>query len=98
MLFPDVSEVIRAYDNKEVELTTRITVRITNTRKTPKRANSCDRDALRNHGRPRHPVGNPAEGLPFSVLNRALKKKEISKLINTSASAACALPWCSPTS
>src|SRR5437879_11714377 len=29
MMFPDVSEVIRAYDNKEVELTTRITVRIT---------------------------------------------------------------------
>ena len=28
MLFPDVSEVIRAYDNKEVELATRITVRI----------------------------------------------------------------------
>jgi DNA-directed RNA polymerase subunit beta' len=28
MMFPDVSEVIRAYDNKEVELTTRITVRI----------------------------------------------------------------------
>jgi DNA-directed RNA polymerase subunit beta' len=29
MLFPDVSEAIRAWDNKEVELTTRITVRIT---------------------------------------------------------------------
>jgi DNA-directed RNA polymerase subunit beta' len=28
MMFPDVSEVIRAYDNKEVELATRITVRI----------------------------------------------------------------------
>src|SRR5438128_1658218 len=28
MLFQDVSEVIRAYDNKEVELTTRVTVRI----------------------------------------------------------------------
>jgi DNA-directed RNA polymerase subunit beta' len=28
MMFPDVSEVIRAYDNKEVELTTRMTVRI----------------------------------------------------------------------
>jgi DNA-directed RNA polymerase subunit beta' len=28
MMFPDVSEVIRAYDNKEVELTTRVTVRI----------------------------------------------------------------------
>ena len=29
MMFPDVSEVIRAYDNKMVELATRITVRIT---------------------------------------------------------------------
>src|SRR5688500_8331638 len=29
MMLRDVGEVIRAYDNKEVELTTRITVRIT---------------------------------------------------------------------
>src|SRR5690606_1629254 len=29
MIFPDVSEVIRANDNKQVELATRITVRIT---------------------------------------------------------------------
>src|ERR671928_293753 len=35
MMFPDVSEVIRAYDNKEVELTTRITVRITEYPKDP---------------------------------------------------------------
>src|SRR3978361_1381477 len=35
MLFQDVSEVIRAYDNKEVELTTRITVRIVENPKDP---------------------------------------------------------------
>src|SRR5689334_18025356 len=35
MMFPDVSEVIRAYDNKEVELATRITVRIVENPKDP---------------------------------------------------------------
>ncbi len=63
MMFPDVSEVIRAYDNKEVELATRITVRIV---EYPKDAETGefvrDGHALRNHGRPRDPVGNPAEG------------------------------------
>ena len=86
MMFPDVSEVIRAYDNKEVELTTRITVRIVEIpegcrdrriRAAPSRATkprsaarSCPRFCRR--------------ACRSRVLNRALKKKEISKLINTS--------------
>ena len=84
MMFPDVSEVIRAYDNKEVELATRITVRIV---EYPKNAQG---DFDRTVTRYETTVGRAIlseilpKGLPFSVLNRALKKKEISKLINTS--------------
>ena len=84
MLFPDVSEVIRAYDNKEVELATRITVRIV---EFPRNAEGGFDQTL---SRYETTVGRAIlseilpKGLPFSVLNRALKKKEISKLINTS--------------
>ena len=64
MMFPDVSEVIRAYDNKEVELATprhRAYHGVSRRTRTP--ANSCrDRDSLRNHGGPRDPVRDPAEG------------------------------------
>ena len=85
MLFPDVSEVIRAYDNKEVELTSRITVRIV---EFPKNAETGEFE--RTVTRYETTVGRAIlseilpKGLPFAVLNRALKKKEISKLINTS--------------
>jgi len=85
MMFPDVSEVIRAYDNKEVELTTRITVRIT---EYPKNAETGEFE--KTITRYETTIGRAIlseilpKGLPFSVLNRALKKKEISKLINTS--------------
>jgi len=85
MMFPDVSEVIRAYDNKEVELATRITVRIV---EYPRVAGTDE--FQRTVTRYETTVGRAIlseilpKGLPFSVLNRALKKKEISKLINTS--------------
>src|SRR6188472_2432441 len=85
MMFPDVSEVIRAYDNKEVELTTRITVRIVEFPKDP-----ATGEFVKTVKRYETTVGRAIlseilpKGLPFSVLNRALKKKEISKLINTS--------------
>jgi DNA-directed RNA polymerase subunit beta' len=84
MMFPDVSEVIRAYDNKEVELATRITVRIV---EFPKNEQGGFDQTLTRY---ETTVGRAIlseilpKGLPFSVLNRALKKKEISKLINTS--------------
>ncbi len=82
-LFADVTEVHRAYENNEVELQTRITVRI----------REFDLDKATGEKTPRvtryeTTVGRallseilPA-GLPFSVLNKPLKKKEISKLIN----------------
>jgi hypothetical protein len=42
-MFPDVSEAIRAWDNKEVELATRVTVRITEYPKDPQLVNSLKR-------------------------------------------------------
>jgi DNA-directed RNA polymerase subunit beta' len=84
MFLADVSEVQRAYDSKEVELQTRITVRL----------ETWTHD---NHGewvsgleRFETTVGRALlseimpKGLPFELLNRALKKKEISRLINQS--------------
>src|SRR4051794_33593071 len=85
MMFPDVSEVIRAYDNKEVELTSRVTVRIT---EYPKDVETGE--FVKTITRYETTVGRALlseilpKGLPFSVLNKALKKKEISKLINIS--------------
>jgi DNA-directed RNA polymerase subunit beta' len=82
--FADVAEVHRAYENKEVELQTRITVRIkefevdkASGEKTPRvtRYETTVGRALLSEILP--------AGLPFSVLNKPLKKKEISKLINT---------------
>ncbi|PXX34980.1 DNA-directed RNA polymerase subunit beta' [Undibacterium pigrum] len=85
MMFPDVSEAIRAWDNKEVELSTRITVRIT---EYPKNVETGE--FVKTIKRYETTVGRAIlseilpKGLPFTVLNRALKKKEISKLIDTS--------------
>jgi len=85
LLLADVAEVHRAYENKDVELQTRITVRIrefeidrSNGEKTAKltRYETTVGRALLSEILP--------AGLPFSVLNKPLKKKEISKLINTS--------------
>jgi len=82
--FTDVAEVHRAYENRQVELQTRITVRIREFdvdretgEKTPKitRYETTVGRALLSEILP--------AGLPFSVLNKPLKKKEISRLINT---------------
>ena len=85
MMFPDVSEVIRAYDNKEVELTTRITVRITEYPKNP-HTGEFEKTITRYETTVGRAILSEIlpKGLPFNVLNRALKKKEISKLINIS--------------
>ena len=84
MMFPDISEVMRAYDNKEVELTSRVTVRI------PEFLKDASGEIVKTIKRYETTVGRAIlseilpHGLPFSVLNTALKKKEISRLINTS--------------
>jgi len=82
--FADLAEVHRAYENRKVELQTRITVRIREFdvnaetgEKTPKitRYETTVGRAFMSEILP--------AGLPFSVLNKPLKKKEISRLINT---------------
>jgi DNA-directed RNA polymerase subunit beta' len=82
--FMDLAEVHRAYENRQVELQTRITVRIREFDVNPETGEKSPKIT-----RYETTVGRafmseilPA-GLPFSVLNRPLKKKEISKLINT---------------
>jgi len=83
ILFSDVSEVIRAYENKEVELSTRATIRIT---EYPKDA--ITGEFVKTIKRYETTVGRAMlseilpKGLPFSIFNCTLKKKEISKLIN----------------
>ncbi|WP_454003431.1 DNA-directed RNA polymerase subunit beta' [Alcaligenes sp. Marseille-Q7550] len=84
LFMTDVAEVQRAYDNKEVELQTRLTVRIEEYEKGEdgewvkkiKRYETTAGRALLSEILPK--------GMPFSALNRALKKKEISRLINQS--------------
>jgi len=83
MYFSDIAEVHRAYENKAVELHATIQVRI-------------DETIISEHGDERHEtnlvettVGRAllAEirpiGMPFHLLNQALKKKQISGLINS---------------
>jgi DNA-directed RNA polymerase subunit beta' len=84
MAFTDLAEVHRAYENREVELQTRITVRIREVEvdaETGARTPKVTRYET-TVGRAFMSEILPA-GLPFSVLNRPLKKKEISRLINT---------------
>ncbi len=85
MVFADVAEVQRALDAGVVELTARISVRLTEYAKnketgefTPvtKMVDTTVGRALLSEILPK--------GLPFEVINKALKKKEISKLINAS--------------
>jgi len=84
MLFPNISEVSRAYESRAVELNARIMVRI----------NEYDlgADGERHAKTTRYDttVGRALlseilpVGLPFPLINKVLKKKEISKLINAS--------------
>ncbi|WP_274585699.1 DNA-directed RNA polymerase subunit beta' [Neisseria leonii] len=83
-LFADVKEVHRAYHTKQVELGTKITVRL---REWVKNGEG-EFEAVVN--RYETTVGRALlsehlpKGLPFEYINKALKKKEISKLINAS--------------
>ncbi|MGE4338220.1 MAG: DNA-directed RNA polymerase subunit beta', partial [Pigmentiphaga sp.] len=84
MFFVNVAEVQRAYESKQVELQTRITVRL------PEYERDADGNWQPVLKRVETTVGRTLlseilpRGLPFSALNKALKKKEISKLINAS--------------
>jgi len=85
MVFSDVAEVQRALDAGVVEITARISVRLVEWVKDKatgefvselKMVNTTVGRALLSEILPK--------GLPFEVLNKALKKKEISRLINAS--------------
>ncbi len=84
MMFADIGEISRAYESRQVELHAKILVRIKET--------VLDAEGGRSEKTTRYEttVGRaliseilPA-GLPFPLVNKALKKKEISKLINAS--------------
>ncbi len=82
MIFSDVPEVQRAYDNRQVELHARVLVRIKEMQK--------DEDGNLTEKITRYDttVGRALlseilpPGLSFDLINKSLKKKEISKLIN----------------
>ncbi|MDR0770174.1 MAG: DNA-directed RNA polymerase subunit beta' [Burkholderiales bacterium] len=83
MLFADVAELSRAYDTKQAELHAKVTVRI---RETVKDGDDLQERIVRYEttvGRALLSEILPP-GMPFSALNKPLKKKEISKLINMS--------------
>ena len=81
-MFSNVAEVSRAYESGGVELHAKITVRIREFRR--EESGELAEVTLRHEttvGRALLSEILPA-GLPFSVINKPLKKKEISKLIN----------------
>src|SRR5881392_2464431 len=84
MVFADVTEVARAYDSGKVELHAGVTVRIREAEFGP------SGEKIEKLVRHRTTVGRALlseilpVGLPFELINKALKKKEISKLINAS--------------
>lgn len=85
MVFTDVSEVLRALDNGVVELTAKISVRLPQWEKNKETGEFVKTVSLVDTTVGRALLSEILpKGLPFSVLNKALKKKEISKLINIS--------------
>ncbi|MCW5236958.1 DNA-directed RNA polymerase subunit beta' [Verminephrobacter eiseniae] len=85
LVFADTGEVQRAFDAGEVELAARITVRLTEWSKPKDGDTLVPTTALveTTVGRALLSEILPP-GLPFSYVNKALKKKEISRLINVS--------------
>ena len=85
MIFANVPEIQRALDANVVELTSKINVRLTEWTKDKVTGEFTPHTAMveTTVGRALLSEILP-KGLPFSNLNKALKKKEISRLINTS--------------
>ena len=85
LIFSDPAEVQRAFDAHQVELTARISVRITDWVKDKESGEFTPTTSLVETTAGRAMLSEILpKGLPFSNLNKALKKKEISKLINVS--------------
>ena len=85
LIFSDIGEVQRAFDAGEVELNSRINVRLTEYAKDKETGEFVSSTQLWETTAGRALLSEILpKGLPFSNLNKALKKKEISKLINVS--------------
>ncbi|MFZ9553562.1 MAG: DNA-directed RNA polymerase subunit beta', partial [Limnohabitans sp.] len=85
LVLADVDEVQRALDAGEVELTAKISVRLTEWNKDKVTGEFIPSTSLVDTTAGRALLSEILpKGLPFSNLNKALKKKEISRLINTS--------------
>lgn len=85
MVFADVAEVLRALEMGVVELTAKVSVRLTEWEKDRESGEFVPHTKLFDTTVGRALLSEILpKGLPFSVLNKALKKKEISKLINIS--------------
>ncbi|ATE61004.1 DNA-directed RNA polymerase subunit beta' [Thauera sinica] len=84
MLFTDVAEVKRAYESGQIALHARVTVRLKEAELGPN-GERVEKISRYNTTAGRAILSEilPA-GLPFSVIDKALKKKEISRLINAS--------------
>jgi DNA-directed RNA polymerase subunit beta' len=83
MIFSDVAEVQRALDNEQVEITAKVSVRLTEHVKDGEAWEAQTRLVETTVGRALLSEILP-KGLPFSNINKTLKKKEISRLINAS--------------
>ena len=85
LIFADTGEVQRALDAGEVELTAKVNVRLTEYVKDKATGEFTPVTALVETTAGRALLSEILpKGLPFSNINKALKKKEISKLINVS--------------
>jgi DNA-directed RNA polymerase subunit beta' len=85
LIFADTGEVQRAFDASEVELNSRINVRLTEYTKDKETGEFVPSTKLWETTAGRALLSEILpKGLPFSNINKALKKKEISKLINVS--------------
>jgi DNA-directed RNA polymerase subunit beta' len=85
LIFADIGEVQRAFDAGEVELTARVNVRLTEYTKDKETGELVPSTKLWETTAGRALLSEILpKGLPFSNINKALKKKEISKLINVS--------------
>ena len=85
LIFADTGEVQRAFDAGEVELTAKINVRLTEYTKDKDTGEFVPSTKMWETTAGRALLSEILpKGLPFSNMNKALKKKEISRLINVS--------------
>jgi len=85
LVFSDVGEVQRALDAGVVELTAKVTVRLTEWAKDKATGELTPSTSLVDTTVGRALLSEILpKGLPFALMNKALKKKEISRLINAS--------------